>query len=177
MSRELCKFAELNHIKAMLVMKKSVLYLLLFAYALTSCEEKDAPLRFSTESISNSDNVSIEYYSPDPLHCDKSYHITADYEANELTLQCKNANNIYIANKDAESPSFYYSTEGQWSAEMIKPNTVKITFEKIDYEPDPDNISYAGKFDYLSLAADTKKSRLQTAIDIKRFPDFSSAAK
>ncbi len=41
----------------------------------TACSEEDSPLMFSVESISNPENVRMEYYSPDPCCISKMYWI------------------------------------------------------------------------------------------------------
>lgn len=158
-------------------MKKFALFLLpLLAFAFTACEEEESELRFSTESISNPDNIQIEYYSPDPMHCPKTYSVTANSEAGELTLKCIDADAIYIANElyyydpDSYPPSSFTCTEGRWTAELVSPNTVTITLDKIEYDPDasPTVSSYA-----LALAANTKKGKLSTGIYITRLLNSS----
>ncbi|MDE6536352.1 MAG: hypothetical protein K2K82_10155 [Muribaculaceae bacterium] len=150
--------------------------LLLSVFGLSSCLEEEAELRFSTKSIINPENIKIEYFSPDPPHCVKMYYIDANYEASEIILQCKNANNIYIANKEAESPSYYYCEDGQWSAELISPNRVKLILDKINYEPGPDDIYYPHNRSYLDIASNTKEDILSTGIYITRYPGFTNSS-
>lgn len=162
----------------MSVMRNLIIFVMLLSvFAFSSCIEKEAKLRFSTKSIVNPENIKIEYYSPDPPHCVKMYYIDANYEASEIILQCKNTNNIYIANKEAESPSYYYCERGQWSAELISPNRVKLVLYKIDYEPDPDpdDVYYPYyNHSYLDIASNKEDDILSTGINITRYPGFSN---
>ena len=42
---------------------------------MTACSEEDSPLLFSVESVSNPENVIMEYYSPEPSYVSKRYWI------------------------------------------------------------------------------------------------------
>ena len=154
----------------MFVMKKLTLFLLpLLVFAFCSCEEEEAELRFSTVSNSNPNTVRVRYESPDPMHCPKMYTIETNREASELILKCKDANNIYIANTEAESPSFYHCDGGHWSAEIISSNKVKITLEKYELDPETSGTPEYFKRNYLVIAAKPNHEELSTVIDINRW--------
>ena len=55
-------------------------YLIYFfiVIALAGCKEEEAALRFTQIPNSNPAGIKIDYFSPDPLHCAKSYEIRAN---------------------------------------------------------------------------------------------------
>lgn len=145
-------------------MKKLLLLLLpLLALTFTACEEDDAELTFTTENNTDPGNITVEYYSPDPSCVDRMYWITAGSQGGELTLRCNNADAIFINNTaNGATPSSYTSTRGSWTARIVSPNTVTITFDPID---DLDSLNTN---DYLTLASNTKKGLASTSLYIHR---------
>lgn len=122
-------------------MRKSLYYLILsvVAFAFWGCEEEDALLRFAEVNLSNSDNVELEYYSPDPLHMSKTYYVTANGEASELTIKCTNADAIafrfHAGITNYERTKFICPDEN-WMAETVDKNMVKFTFYDVDDDID-----------------------------------------
>ena len=74
---------------------KYLVYILI-AITLAACKEEEADLRFTTESNSNPAGIVVDYFSPDPLHCSKSYEIRANEQAGRLVLKCTNQPGIIV---------------------------------------------------------------------------------
>lgn len=148
-------------------MKQYIRLLLLpiFAFIFCGCEEEEAQLRFSKESVSDPSNVKIEYYSPDPLHCPKQYSIYANSAASELVLKCTNAKSIYLTYWPNDR---YRCAEGYWTATLVDNRTIKITFDEVDdnLEFDSDDSTFSS--DYLIVQSQTKKETLRDYIEICR---------
>lgn len=96
---------------------------------------KDAAIQFATESISDTNNIKVEYYSPDPGNAEKRYYIKANSKAGELTLKCTSHNSIYFDTFEPSitvDPAVSTSEPGKWTAKVVSPNTIKFTFKPID---------------------------------------------
>lgn len=80
-------------------MKKYFVLILsiLLVTTLCGCEEEDSPLLFTTIENTSPQNVKIDYYSPDPCCVPRSYTITTNRFAGELTIKCSNSPSIYFA--------------------------------------------------------------------------------
>ena len=46
--------------------KLLIIFSFITCIIMTACSEEESPLLFSVESVSNPENVIMEYYSPDP---------------------------------------------------------------------------------------------------------------
>lgn len=147
---------------------KTFLYILLIpilAVALSSCEEEESPILFSTESISNPENVKIEYFSPDPSCQPKSYRVWTNSQESELKIKCTNFLTIFL-DDIGTSKDEYISTSGDWSAKLIDGNIIVFSFKKID----SDNVdeSYSTD-DGIYIYANNKKGQVSTHITVTRF--------
>lgn len=151
-------------------MKQFVPFLLfpILAFLFCGCEEEEAQLRFSIQSVSDSNNVSIRYESPDPLHCPKEYTISANSAASELVLKCTNAKSIYLTYWPNDR---YHSQEGYWTATLVDDRTIKITFDEVDEDLEiaPGELAFAD--DFLIVQSQTKKETLRDYIKVWRFLD------
>ncbi|MDE6287913.1 MAG: hypothetical protein K2M00_03905 [Muribaculaceae bacterium] len=138
-----------------------ILALSVIAFAFSGCnggnDEPDVPrgdefelLTFSVENIINSENVKIEYYSPDPgCGIRKIYWITANNKAGEITLKCTNAEKLYIVRGYSYSENFTAEKE-YWSVKVVDSNTVTFSFDEIgDNKIEP---SYPGVGDITILS-------------------------
>lgn len=105
-----------------------------FLLSTTSCEEEESQLRFVTESVSDSDNVKIEYYSPDPCCVPKMYYITANNCASNLTIRCSNASSILFENRGGELSEEYACPEGRWKATLHDSNVITVSFDEVGSE-------------------------------------------
>lgn len=153
-------------------MKKA---LSLFVYmvamlSLASCEEEDAPILLSEVSNSNPENVSFKYYSPDQCCVGKMYWITANSQASELTVKCTNADAIFIKDTSGKTSEEYTSSNGQWKAVLVNPNTITFTFA--EYQDDSED-GYYTRDDGFNVIAQTKKGTVQTSIAISRLTKTS----
>ena len=136
-------------LKKLLSMKKifgliPVLLTLLFV----SCSDSDepnakdlnSPLLFTLESISNSKDISYEYYSPDPgCGIQKKYYIYANNSVSELVLKCENFDEIYFDMPQADTyPQTQYTSDelNAFTAVITDGNILTIKFDKTAY-PDP----------------------------------------
>ena len=148
-------------------MKKLILLFasLIPLLAFTACEEKDSPLRFSQEDISDSENVKLEYYSPDPTCVAKMYYITANSCASRISIKCTNANSISIENHEGKILEEYTSAQGQWKAELVNSNTITFTFNEID--PNSIDESYYASEGF-NVISQTKKGVVRTNISVMR---------
>lgn len=155
-------------------MKKTLLTFLsiIALLSLFSCkEEKDSSLLFDEEYVSNSDNIILEYYSPDPgCGIPKLYYVTANKFAGELVLKCKNADVIAIKNYPDGVLHEYVSTDGGWKAEVVNSNTIKLTFDEIDQNPGDDSGELQEWFKVVSL---DQKDELSETISILRLAAHS----
>lgn len=150
-------------------------HLLIFAaslvpmLALTSCEEEESPIRFSTAANSNPESFTYKYFSPDPTCIEKLHWIDADTDEGDIVLQCTTHSKIAITN-ELSSPSdletnTYRSENGAWTASISDGNVLKIHFEKLDADNDYDD-RYI--IENLGIAALTKKGMLIVYINITR---------
>lgn len=106
---------------------------------LCGCEEEDSPLLFTTIENTSPQNVKIDYYSPDPSCVPRSYTITTNRFAGELTIKCSNSPNIYFAEIGDNSRAKYGVTssgevdintlvfdDGNWFVSLIDNNHLKF---------------------------------------------------
>lgn len=163
-------------------MKKYLpLLLVFFAATFGGCEEEKAEwplLIFSTEKITHSENVKLDYYSPDPSCVAKSYWIQANAGKSELVVKCTNASPIvlgYIPEPDkgfftdpvegGRDEKTYTSISGHWTATLIDDNTIQFTFDEMD-EANGDECYFP---DYgLVVSAKTSKGVLKTNFSVIR---------
>lgn len=160
-------------------MKKYLpLLLVFFAVTFGGCEEDEAELIFSTEKITHSENVKLEYYSPDPSCVAKSYRIQANAGESELVIKCTNASAIvlgYIPEPDKgfftdpvegdHNENTYTSVNGHWTATLIDANTIQFTFDEMDENNDDE--CYVVD-DALVVSAQTSKGVLKTNFSVTR---------
>lgn len=167
----------INHV----IMNKylSMVVSVFFALAFTACEEDDADLMFSVETISDSNNVKVEYYSPDPSCVPKMYHIVTNRLSSELTIKCTNADNITIGNIPDYDDNFftdpvegnedadktYTSTTYNWTATLTDSNTIRFVFEEITGTNTTESYFID---DFLVVSARTKKGNVSTSIQVTR---------
>lgn len=139
--------------------------------AMTSCEEKESPIRFTTAANSAPENISYRYFSPDPCCIGKLHWIDADVDEGDLVLQCTTHDKIAIANKLA-SPSgletnTYCSEKGAWTASITDGYVLNIHFDKLDVKKDKDLDEFYIS-DNLGIVAFTNKGLLSVNIGINR---------
>lgn len=158
-------------------MKKSIILfaLTIIALAISGCEEDETPLKFSTVSVDNPDNVKVEYFSPDPCCRPKSYWITTNDRASQLTLKCANSSSIYISHRADEGSSSstgtsFTSYRGKWSAKVIDSNKITFTFDEID---DETPFEYEIINDYITIYTKVKGETVNVTIDIRRILKYS----
>ncbi len=152
--------------------------------ALNSCEEDEAPIRFSfsNESITNADNVRIDYYSPDPSCLAKMYHINTNRFDGEITIKCTNASAVYFNNtKDypqdlAQIDATHWVCErAKWSATFIDATTIKFVFDELPTDARFEN-GYEVYFGYFPLKATINGKEVTDAIQITRYVIENSLA-
>lgn len=145
-------------------MKKLIFFFLSFLslIAFVSCEEEEAPLRFSTENISNTNDVKLEYYSPDPHCIGKMYYLVAYGNSSEITLVCTNGNSIFLNDNQTRVTS----PDGLWAAEVVSSNSVTIRFAEADKNlpDDAEKVIY----EFLRVSGMTKKGLESTSIHVDR---------
>ncbi|MDE7408569.1 MAG: hypothetical protein K2N09_00945 [Muribaculaceae bacterium] len=133
---------------------------------MTACSEKESPLLFSVESISNPENVIMEYYSPDPSCVSKMYWIDANSCASEINIKCTNANSIFIEDHEGKILEEYICSGGFWKAEIVNSNTITFTFDEVDSDLYLDQAGF-------NVVSQTKKGMVKTGIYVKRLPTTS----
>ena len=118
---------------------KRTLYTLLFALslALTSCGgDKDSEILFSVETNSNPDNITLEYYSPDPSCVGKIYHLVVGKQSSgDIVLNCTNLTGIYIPEKFTPAEDCAYTVTAKDNTLTLHFNPCKsdMTLEPYDY--------------------------------------------
>lgn len=144
---------------------KKILYILLpiIAIIFTGCNEDDSSILFSTENISNPDNVTIEYYSPDPSCLPYRYEITANSNQSEISLKCTNFSQIALDKCDSEEGA-------DWTARLIDSNTIVISFDEIETDNDQET---SVKIGYIEVSAIGKKGKVTTDIHIVRVVQYN----
>lgn len=157
-------------------------YLVFFAcLSVTSCEEDDSELMFTTQVCAPGTNVKIDYYSPDPAHVDRMYWITANNNTSELIIKCSNASNLSITALSDALPDDYdpdvtvegivdgdtfTSPNGYWSVTLVDDNTLRFVFDKVkESNPHYENGAVGSS---LTIVAPSPKGKLQTGISILR---------
>ncbi len=145
---------------------KKLLYILLpvIAILFTGCEEDDSPILFSTENISNPDNVRIEYYSPDPACVPRMYQITANSDQGEISIKCTNFSRISIDKYERE-------TGADWTAKLIDSNTIVVSFNEIETD---NNQEISIKSGYIKVSAIGKKDKVTSLINIIRVAQYNA---
>ncbi len=146
--------------------------------ALCGCEEEDSPLLFTTIENTSPQNVKIDYYSPDPACVPRSYTITTNRFAGELTIKCSNSPNIYFAEIGDNSRAKYGVTssgevdintlvfdDGKWYVSLIDDNHLKFVFLETPVNPDLD---FVMENDYVKICAKSKNKVLETNISVWR---------
>lgn len=132
---------------------------------MTACSEKESPLLFSVVHISNSNNVRMEYYSPDPCCVSKMYWIDANSNSSEITIKCTNENSIFIEDHEGKISEEYICSSGYWKAKIINSNTIIFTFEEINSDSVED--PYYDRVGF-NLVSQTKKGMVRTGIYVNR---------
>lgn len=162
---------------------KKYIFILLLAFAV-SCSDDinvEADLQFATESISNPDNVKIDYYSPDPSCMQKMYWVYANAAQSELTVKCTNFSPIimggYAPNYEFGSDLGHYegdtfiSSKGNWSATLIDSETLKFSFKEItEVSSEADTAD-----ETMWITAKDKKKSLKTSFYVVRFLNTTQA--
>ena len=145
---------------------KKIFYILLpvIAILFTGCEEDDSPILFSTEKISNTDNVKIEYYSPDPSCLPRKYIITANSNQGEITIKCTNFSQIVLERCD-------YEEGAEWTANLIDSTTIVVSFNEIEADNDQEMSTKSG---YIEVSASDKKGKATTFIDVRRVAQYNA---
>lgn len=146
--------------------------------ALCGCEEEDSPLLFTTIENTSPQNVIIDYYSPDPCCVPRSYTITTNRFAGELTIKCSNSPSIYFAEIGDNSRAKYGVTsygevdintlvfdDGNWYVSLIDNNHLKFVFRETPVNPDLD---FVMENDYVKICAKSKNKVLETNISVWR---------
>lgn len=159
-----------------------LLFSILFVTALCGCEEEDSPLLFTTIENTNPQNVKIDYYSPDPSCQPRSYTITTNRFAGELTIKCSNAPSIYFAEIGNNSRAKYGVTasgeidintlvfdDGKWYVSLIDNNHLKFVFRETPVNPDLD---FVMENDFVKICAKSKNKVLETNISVWRQLNF-----
>lgn len=114
-----------------------ILLILFFVPIFYSCQEEDAHLQFSVEFNSNPSVIKIDYWSADPSHVEKEYHISTDNAAGVLTLVCNNASSLYLdSGNNSEETSSYVNEITGWSAEITDGKLIKFIFNEMELNPD-----------------------------------------
>lgn len=132
--------------------------------SLASCEEEDSPLLFEVVSVSNPQDVQMEYYSPDPSCVEKMYWITANATECELTIKCTNAGSVSVINKYGRFVKEYKNNDSEWTAKVVDPITIRITFHKLEDLEEMESIR-----SYLSVGTTTKTGEIKTQLSIDRY--------
>ena len=132
------------------------------AILFTGCEEDDSPILFTTENISNPDNVKIEYYSPDPSCRPRSYTITANSNQSEISIKCTNFSRINLEKCDCEDGT-------ELTAKLIDPNTVVVSFNEIAPNNEQEISTKSG---YIEVSAIDKKDKVTTYINVHRIAQY-----
>ena len=144
-------------------MKKLLSILLpIIAILFTGCEEDDSPILFSTEIISNPDNVKIEYYSPDPCCVPRGYTITANSNQSEISIKCTNFSRINLEKCDCEDGT-------ELTAKLIDSNTVVVSFNEIAPNNEQEISTKSG---YIEVSAIGKKDKVSTCISVLRIAQY-----
>ncbi len=140
--------------------------------SINSCkeEEEEPTLLLSVESISNPENVKINYYSPDPGCVPKMYWIEANSCSSQLVLRCADADAIFFQASKDELSETYTCPEGQWEATVTDANTVTFTFHEIDQDKIDESYSVSRGF---TIVAETNKGRLRTTFDVMRLTKYT----
>lgn len=146
--------------------KLLIIFSFITCIIMTACSEEDSPLLFSVESVSNPENVIMEYYSPDPLCVSKMYWIDANSCASEIKIKCTNANSIFIENHEGKISEEYICSGGFWKAEIVNSNTITFTFAVIDSDSYLDQTGF-------NVVSQTNKGMVRTGIYVKRLPTTS----
>ena len=143
---------------------KNLLFILLpiIAILFTGCEEDDSPILFSTENISNPDNVKIEYYSPDPSCVPRMYTITANSNQSEISIKCTNFSNIDLEKCDCEEGA-------EMTAKLVDSNTVVVSFNEIEADNEQEISTKSG---YIGVSAIGKKDKVTTYINVCRIAQY-----
>ena len=146
-------------------MKKFLNILLpIIAILFTGCEEDDSPILFSTENISNPDNVKIEYFSPDPSCLPRMYRITANSNESEISIRCTNFSQIALEKCDCEEGA-------DWTAKLIDSNTIVVSFNEIETDNDQETSTKSG---YIEVSAIGKNNKVTTSINIIRIVQYNA---
>lgn len=145
---------------------------------LCGCEEEDSPLLFTTIENTSPKNVKIDYYSPDPSCVPRSYTITTNRFAGELTIKCSNSPSIYFAEIGDNSRAKYGVTssgevdintlvfeDGNWYVSLIDNNHLKFVFRETTVNPDLD---FVLENDFVKICAKSKNKILETNISVWR---------
>ena len=133
---------------------------------------------FTTIENTSPKNVKIDYYSPDPSCVPRSYTITTNRFAGELTIKCSNSPSIYFAEIGDNSRAKYGVTssgevdintlvfeDGNWYVSLIDNNHLKFVFRETTVNPDLD---FVLENDFVKICAKSKNKILETNISVWR---------
>lgn len=139
---------------------KYLVYILI-AITLAACTEEEADLRFTTESNSNPAGIVVDYFSPDPLHCSKSYEIKANEQGGRLVLKCTNQPDIIVAESTLAGGT-YTNEESAYSVSYSK-NEITFVFTPLDETES--KVAYS----HINVIGAGDRGDLKTGITIIRF--------
>lgn len=147
---------------------KKVFYsivLLLFALVVNSCKEEETPIYFVVKNTYNSENVFMDYFSPDPSCIEKSYYIYANSNSSEIIIQCTNYEQIFLTSLNSPLKE-YESYLGGWKAKLIDEKTILFAFNGIEQNGENQE-PVSG--DFLIIKAQDKNANVSTSISVIRF--------
>lgn len=160
-------------------MKKKLLVMMLplLSCVVCSCNgEKEIidkeELTFSTENITNQENIKIVYCSPDPCCTpSKMYYIYANYGASEVTMRCDDAAMIYFGrlpgadgNRGASGVTSYSSEYGKWTVTKEDSNVLRFKFEEAENPSLDEYIEICGR--------DMDGKVIRQTFSVCRYPDL-----
>ena len=135
-----------------------------FMLSFTSCEEEDSPLLFEVVNVSDPQDVKMEYYSPAPSCMAKMYWITTNTNECELTIKCTNAGSVSVVNQYGKFVKECKNKESEWTAKVIDPITIRLTFNKLD-----DLEEHGSIRSYLTVVYTTKNGEITAQLSIDRY--------
>lgn len=126
-------------------------FLMVACMLMVSCSNDDAPknkVLFEIVENSSPGNILLDYYSPDPHCVPPLYWLSVNNQASELIIKCTTSSDVEVnilqyLNEGNINTLPVPIVEGQWSIEKINPNTLKLTFDKVNVtESTPEVCTY-----------------------------------
>ena len=156
--------------------------LLILCSLFSACSEDepkktDDQILFSLEENSAPENLSFDYYSPDPHCVPPLYWIKANKHASELTIKITNGTDISISKLfDPEGQvhsltvgQTFHNPRGFWSVTIVDATTVKFIFDEVSEPVSTDN-QYAT--DNIYFSAKGEKAKLKSDIFVQRALEY-----